>query len=70
VDEFQRSSAEVWRIVVQRAALLANPLTVAVHRIKKPCIDKGFDNLITDETQMEKFLSADYADFRRKNSLK
>ena len=32
--------------------MLTVPLTVAVHRIKKPSIYAGFDNLITDETQM------------------
>jgi hypothetical protein len=30
------------------AAILTVPLTVAVHRIKKPFIYKGFDNLNTD----------------------
>jgi hypothetical protein len=56
VGEFQRSSAEWWRIVIQSAALLAIPLTVAVHRLKKPFIYAGFDNLMTDETQMGKDL--------------
>ena len=36
--------------MVQHAAILTVPLTVAVHRIKKPCIYAGFDNLMTDET--------------------
>jgi hypothetical protein len=39
-------------MVVPSAALLALPLTVAVHRIKKPCIYAGFNNLMTDETQI------------------
>jgi hypothetical protein len=54
VGEFQRSSAEWWRIVIQSAALLANPLTVAVHCTKKPFIYAGFNNLMTDETQIWK----------------
>jgi predicted restriction endonuclease len=40
-------------MVVPSAALLALPLTVAVHRTKKPFIYAGFDNLMTDETQMK-----------------
>jgi precorrin-2 methylase len=52
VGEFQRSSAEWWRIAIQPAAWLAVPLTVAVHRLKKPFIYAGFNNLMTDETQM------------------
>jgi hypothetical protein len=52
VGEFQRSSAELWRIVNPSAALLAIPLTVAVHRTKKPFIYAGFNNLVTDETQI------------------
>jgi hypothetical protein len=39
-------------MVVPSAALLALPLTVAVHRTKKPFIYAGFDNLMTDETQI------------------
>jgi hypothetical protein len=35
-------------MVIPSAALLTVPLTVAVHRIKKPCIYNGFDNLNTD----------------------
>jgi len=53
-------------MVVPSAALLALPLTVAVHRLKKPFIYAGFNNLMTDETQISK-ASTDYADFRRKN---
>jgi len=41
-------------MMVSFAALLALPLTVAVHRLKKPFIYAGFDNLMTDETQMGK----------------
>jgi hypothetical protein len=40
--------------VIQSTALLTVPLTVAVHRLKKPFIYAGFDNLMTDETQMGK----------------
>jgi len=39
-------------MVITFAALLAVPLTVAVHRLKKPFIYAGINNLITDETQM------------------
>ena len=49
MGEFQRSSAGLWRIVIASAALLAVPLTVAVHALKKPRIDAGFNNLNTDE---------------------
>jgi Lamin Tail Domain/Bacterial TSP3 repeat/Immunoglobulin I-set domain len=48
VGEFQRSIAELWPIVFQSASLLTVPLTVAVHRIKKPFVYAGFDNLNTD----------------------
>ena len=48
MGEFQWNSADYWRIVSQPAALLAIPLTVAVHRSKKPFIDAGFNNLPTD----------------------
>jgi hypothetical protein len=43
-------------MVVPSAALLALPLTVAVHRTKKPFIYAGFDNLMTDETQISEFV--------------
>jgi hypothetical protein len=49
VGEFQRDTGEWWRIVIASAAKLTVPLTVAVHRLKKPFIDAGFDNLNTDE---------------------
>ncbi len=39
-------------MVMPFAVLLAIPLTVAVHRLKKPFIYAGFNNLITDETRM------------------
>jgi hypothetical protein len=34
--------------VFQSVAMLTVPLTVAVHRIKKPFVYAGFDNLNTD----------------------
>jgi hypothetical protein len=34
--------------MVESTAILTFPLTVAVHRIKKPFIYAGFDNLTTD----------------------
>jgi hypothetical protein len=46
--KFQPSSYQFWRVVKTLAALLTEPLTVAVHRIKKPCIYNGFVNLNTD----------------------
>jgi hypothetical protein len=52
VGEVSAEACECWRMVVPSAALLALPLTVAVHRIKKPCIYAGFNNLMTDGTQM------------------
>jgi hypothetical protein len=42
------SSSQWWRIVLAIAPLLTNPLTVAVHPVKKPCIYNGFNNLNTD----------------------
>ena len=46
--------AEWRRIVIQSVTMLTVPLTVAVHRTKKPFIYAGFNNLMTDETQMGK----------------
>jgi hypothetical protein len=40
--------------VIQLVALLTVPLTVAVHRLKKPFNYAGINNLMTDETQMGK----------------
>jgi hypothetical protein len=49
-------------MVIPFAVLLAIPLTVAVHRLKKPFIYAGFNNLITDETQMEQITgSSDFS---------
>ena len=42
------SSSQLWRVVFQHTALLTFPLTVAVHRIKKPFIYAGSINLNTD----------------------
>jgi tRNA pseudouridine38-40 synthase len=57
VGEFQRSFAALWRIVFASAAVLAASLRVAVHRIKKPFIYAGFDNLTTDEHRCAQILS-------------
>jgi hypothetical protein len=39
-------------MVIPSAAWLAVPLTVAVRRLKKPFVYAGFNNLMTDETQI------------------
>jgi hypothetical protein len=39
-------------MVIQPAAILAAPLTVAVHALKKPFIYVGFDHLNTDGAQI------------------
>jgi hypothetical protein len=46
--EVLASSSQSWRIVLAIAPLLTNPLTVAVHPFKKPCIYNGFNSLNTD----------------------
>jgi len=45
-------------MVVQLVARLTVPLTVAVHRTKKPFVYAGFNNLMTDETQISKLKSS------------
>jgi hypothetical protein len=46
--------------VIQPPAVLTNPLTVAVHHLKKPFIYAGLNNLNTDETQI-KTLEKDFS---------
>ena len=41
-------------MVIPSAALLAIPLTVAAHRLKKPFIYVVFNNLMTGETRIFK----------------
>jgi hypothetical protein len=48
VGEFQRNSGRIVADCVSTRAMLTVPLTVAVHRIKKPFIYAGFDTLNTD----------------------
>ncbi|MGC9942402.1 MAG: hypothetical protein ABSE48_11230 [Verrucomicrobiota bacterium] len=40
--------SQFWQVVLQPAAGLTFPLTVAVHRLKKPFIHGGYNNLNTD----------------------
>jgi len=41
-------------MVIPSAVWLTVPLTVAVHRTKKPFVYAGLNNLMTDETQIFK----------------
>jgi len=44
--------------VIQPAAMLTVALTVAVHRLKKPFIYPGFNNLNTDGQRLARIIKA------------